>query len=188
MEPNIKSQPQLTAATQPEETISFDQVYARHWKPLYRTAFRLLHDEQAAEDIIQDTFVCLWENWDTMTHTNIKGWLFTTSYRLVLKRLKQIRSSEPIEQATFCTPLASEADGPLRVRQLQLMVDTCVGKLPEKCRQVYTMSRHDHLSIKHIALELGISPKTVEGHVTAALKRIRQSISTVTILLSILFL
>lgn len=173
------------AITQHEDAVTFDQVYTRHWKPLYRTAFHILKDEQAAEDIIQDTFVRLWEKWDTILHINIKGWLFTTSYHLVLKKLKQLQANESIEHANFQEPLAGEADEPIRTRQLQLQVETCVNNLPDQCRRVYTMSKRQEFSIKRIARELGISPKTVEYHVSTALKRIRQSI---TLLLLSLFL
>lgn len=173
------------AITQHEDAVTFDQVYTRHWKPLYRTAFHILKDEQAAEDIIQDTFVRLWEKWDTILHINIKGWLFTTSYHLVLKKLKQLQANESIEHANFPEPLAGEADEPIRTRQLQLQVETCVNNLPDQCRRVYTMSKRQEFSIKRIARELGISPKTVEYHVSTALKRIRQSI---TLLLLSLFL
>lgn len=177
-----------TAITQQEDAATFDQVYTRHWKPLYRTAFRILKDEQAAEDIIQDTFVRLWESWDTILHINIKGWLFTTSYHLVLKKLKQLQASESIEHANFPEPLAGEADEPIRTRQLQLQVETCVDNLPEQCRRVYTMSRREEFSIKRIAAELGIAPKTVEYHVSLALKRIREGISSATLFVLCLFL
>lgn len=171
-----------------EDILTFDEVYALYWKPLYRTALRILNDEQAAEDIIQDTFVRLWEHWDTMSHMNIKGWLFTTSYRLVLKSLKQLKSSQALDGANLPPILAPEADSSIQLQQLQNQVQACVDDLPEKCRKVYTMSRNEQLSIKRIAIELGISPKTVEGHMTSALKRIRQSIGSVTILFLLLFL
>jgi RNA polymerase sigma-70 factor (ECF subfamily) len=162
---------------QQEGTVTFDQVYAHYWKPLLRTAFRILKDEQAAEDVVQDTFIKLWENWD-MPHTNIKGWLFTTSYRLVLKKLKQLQAVENIELSRFSEPLAAEADGPLKAIQLQHMVQTCIDGLPEQCRRVYKMSRHEKFPVKHIASELGISPKTVEYHISTALRRIRRHISS----------
>lgn len=176
------------ATSQDEDAVAFDQVYSRHWKPLYRTAFRILKDEQAAEDIVQDTFVCLWENWDTILHINIKGWLFTTSYHLVLKNLKQLRANESLERASFSEPLAGEADEPIKTRQLQLQLESCVDSLPEQCRRVYTMSRRQEFSIKRIATELGISPKTVEYHITTALRRIRQGISRATFFLLFFFL
>lgn len=184
---NIASS-ELTVTAQHEEIVTFDQVYARHWRPLYRTALRMLGDQQSAEDIIQDAYVRLWENWNTMPHTNIKGWLFTTTYYMVLDRMKQRQSSESIEQAEFAEPLAPGADELLRTKQLQLEIDTCVETLPEQCRRVYTMSRHNHLSIKTIALQLGISPKTVEYHVTIALRRIRQSVGSITLILLFLFI
>lgn len=173
----------LTAATQHEDAVTFDQVYTHHWKPLYRTAFRILKDEQAAEDIVQDTFVRLWEKWDTILHINIRGWLFTTSYHLVLKKLKQLQVSESLEHANFPEPLAGEADELIRTRQLQLQLETCVNNLPEQCRRVYLMSKREEFSIKRIAMELGISPKTVEYHVSTAFKRIRQGIGRSTLLL-----
>ena len=171
-----------------ENAVTFDQVYNLHWKPLYRTAFRILKDEQAAEDIVQDTFVRLWENWDTILHINIKGWLFTTSYHLVLKNLKRLQANESLEKANFSEPLAGEADELIRTRQLQLQLDICVNNLPDQCRRVYTMSKRKEFSIKRIATELGISPKTVEYHVTTALRRIRQSISSATLFLLFFFL
>lgn len=164
-------------ALQHEGAVSFDQVYARYWNPLLRTAVRILKDEQAAEDVVQDTFIKLWEHWD-MPHTNIKGWLFTTSYRMVLKKLKQLQAVENIEAARFSEPLAAEADGPMKATQLQRIVQTCVDNLPEQCRRVYTMSRHDKFPVKHIAAELGISPKTVEYHLTTALRRLRRHIGS----------
>lgn len=187
MKTNNKAYSELKALSD-EDTRSFDQVYALYWKPLYRTALRILQDEQAAEDSIQDTFVRLWENWDTMTHDNIKGWLFTTSYRMVLKSLKKNKSSQSLNDDVLPVLLATETDAPLQLQQLQKQVDECIDNLPEKCRKVYTMSRNEYLSVKRIALELGISPKTVEGHVTVALKRIRQSIGPATLLLLTLFL
>ncbi|WP_341838877.1 RNA polymerase sigma factor [Chitinophaga caseinilytica] len=106
--------PSLPGTTLPQEcAITFDEVYAQYWKPLLRTAYRILQDEPAAEDVVQDTFIKLWEHWD-MPHINIKGWLFTTSYHLVLKKLKQLQSVERMELASFSEPLPAGPTNPSR--------------------------------------------------------------------------
>lgn len=176
----------LLAKLQEGDYAAFDEFYIRYWKPLYRVAFRILKDEHASEDIVQDTFVRFWENRNTIQNTNIGGWLSTTSYRLILKSLKKQGAKERFD-TTFQEPLADDADELLLVRQLQVRIDNCVQTLPDQCRKVYTMSRHNNLSIKNIADELGISPKTVEGHLTLALKRIRTSLN-VPLLLLLLFI
>ncbi|AFD07228.1 RNA polymerase sigma factor [Solitalea canadensis] len=166
----------------------FDEIYTKYWRPLYRTAYRILKDEQASEDVVQETFIRFWENRDRIVPTNIKGWLCTTSYRLVLKSLKQIQSKDNIEVISFGEPLAEEADQRLHVRQLQLQIDQCVADLPEQSRKVFTMSRYEELSVKNIAQKLGISPKTVEGHVTLALKKLRNNLRSTIIPLVLFFL
>lgn len=176
----------LLAKLQKGDYAAFDEFYARYWKLLYRVAFRILKDEHASEDIVQDTFVRFWENRNTIENTNIRGWLSTTSYRLILKSLKKQEAKEGFDAIAFQEPLADDADQLLHVRQLQVQIDNCVRALPHQCRKVYTMSRHNNLSIKNIADELGISPKTVEGHLTLALKRIRTGLN-IPLLLLLLF-
>lgn len=176
----------LLAKLQEGDYATFDEFYAKYWKPLYRVAFRILKDEHASEDVVQDTFVRFWENRNTIENTNIKGWLSTTSYRLILKCLKKQEATDSLDTIAFKEPLADDVDQLMYVRQLQVQIDNCVQTLPDQCRKVYTMSRHNNLSVKNIADELGISPKTVEGHLTLALKRIRASLHIPLLLLLLL--
>ena len=170
-----------------EKEILFDQIYTQYWEPLNRTALHMLKDEQESEDIVQETFVRLWENWDTLHLNNIKGWLFTTSYHIVLKNLKKQKQINNIQAENIQPVFSSDADEKIQLSQLQNQIDNCVNKLPEKCKVVYQMSRGQYLSIKNIAAELNISPKTVEYHVSTALKRIRESISTLIVFLLFLY-
>ncbi|MFA6086585.1 RNA polymerase sigma factor [Mucilaginibacter sp.] len=152
---------------------AFDQFYAKYWKPLYRLAFKILKDEEDSEDVIQETFFRFWENRKKLESTHIKGWLSTTSYRLVLKILQTRKQQDGIDGISHEEPLAEPADQSLDMRQLQLQIDACVEKLPDQCRNVYKLSREEYLSVKDIANKLNISPNTVEIHITRALKKIR---------------
>lgn len=166
---------------------AFDQFYAKYWKPLYRLAYKILKDEQGSEDAVQETFVRFWENRQKIENTNIKGWLSTTSYRLVLKTLQVQKQQNSIEETTYDEPLAEPADQSLNMHQLHLQIEASVDQLPDQCRKVYMLSREENLSVKNIAEELGISPKTVEAHITTALKRIRRGLGH-TVLLFFFFI
>ncbi len=157
---------------------AFDQFYAKYGKSLYRLAFKILKDEQDSEDIIQETFFRFWENRKKLESTHIKGWLSITSYRLVLKTLQARKQQDSIDRISYEEPLGEPADQSLDMRQLQLQIHACVEKLPNQCRNVYKLSREEHLSIKDIANKLNISPNTVEIHITRALKKIRSGLDT----------
>jgi len=75
----------------------------------------------------------------------------------------------------------SEADNStedsIMLKELTYTIQTEVNQLPDKCRSVYELSRNEHKTNKEIALHLGISEKTVENHLTKALKRLRVGLS-----------
>ena len=63
-------------------------------------------------------------------------------------------------------------------KELVQHIENVVATLPEKCRLVYTLSREQKLSHKEIADQLNISPKTVENHITKALKTLKLSLGS----------
>jgi len=173
----------LLEKLQEGDRTAFDQIYAKYWKPLYRLAFKILKDEQDSEDAVQETFVRFWENRKKLESTHIKGWLSTTSYRLVLKTLQARKQQDSIDGVSYNEPLADPADQSMDMRQLQLQIDACVEKLSNQCRNVYKLSREEHLSVKDIANSLSISPNTVEIHITRALKKIRRGLGYIIMLI-----
>jgi RNA polymerase sigma-70 factor (ECF subfamily) len=64
----------------------------------------------------------------------------------------------------------------LSEKDINRLLDQGVAELPEKCRQIFIMSRKEHLSTKQIAERLGIAPKTVENQLTVALGRLRKTL------------
>ncbi|MDB5146025.1 MAG: polymerase sigma-70 factor, partial [Mucilaginibacter sp.] len=73
-------------------------------------------------------------------------------------------------------------------KELLLQINQVIDTLPEKCREVYKLSREECLSHKEIALQLNISTKTVENHLTKALRQLRGSLGAAFILEALMFL
>jgi len=131
--------------------------------------------------MVQDIFCSLWKRKEVMEEIiQIEHYLFRAAririndyYREKYKRIDQ--THELTE--TFCHSI-NNTEETIYFRDLDHFVDGLVNRLPCRCRQVYTLSRNSGLSIPEIAEALSLSEKTVEAHLTKALKFLRNKIAT----------
>jgi RNA polymerase sigma-70 factor (ECF subfamily) len=155
---------------------AFEQLYERHWFQLYQSAFYLLRDTDASKDIVQDVFLWVWENRLTLTMENVRAYLKAA---VRFKVANYIRSGN-IREGFFDglaklapSQLSPTGDEIAELKELQRVIHEAILQLPEKCREVYRLSKEEGLSNREIAERLGISIKTVEAQMTIALKRLR---------------
>jgi RNA polymerase sigma-70 factor (family 1) len=152
-------------------------IYNKYWQALYLSAYNVLRDRQLCEDIIQDLFIRLWDHRaGIVIKISLKAYLFA-SVRYGVYR--QIRTGNVRNEIFDDLPEGLLAEGPddrVIHRELETRVSEVVAFLPEKCREVYKLSREECLSHKQIASRLNISTKTVENQLTKALSRLRTSL------------
>lgn len=167
---------------------TLNEIYLIYWQDLFLSAYNVLKDKAACEDIVQDLFIQLWQKRETLQiTTSLRAYLYTAVrynvFRLI--RTGKVRGEvfEYIEERMEAIP----ADHLLEQREMSLQVAKAVAALPEKCREVYKLSREEELSHKEIATKLNISTKTVENQITIALKRVRSSLNTFVVFLVFLF-
>jgi RNA polymerase sigma-70 factor (family 1) len=154
-------------------------IYKRYWQPLYRSAYNLLKDRQACEDIIQEIFVKVWNNRETIEISlSLKAYLYAAMRYEVYRQIRYGTVREDIFDTLHERLQTPSAHGQLEHKELLAQVNSIVAALPEKCREVYRLSREEQLSHKEIAEKLNISTKTVENHMTKALGHLRASLSS----------
>lgn len=158
---------------------AFEELYQRHWFHLYQAAFYILQETAASKDIVQDIFIWLWEKRSTLAISNIKGYLKAA---VRFKAANYIRSGN-IRESFFDdlskitrSELATSPDDDLSLKELKNIIHQAISQLPDKCREVYLLSRNEGLSNRQIAERLGISIKTVEAQMSIASKRLRSTI------------
>ncbi|NLR66579.1 RNA polymerase sigma-70 factor [Chitinophaga varians] len=160
------------------EVAAFDLLYSRHWSGMYQAAFYLLRDQNACMDIVQDIFAWLWEKREELEIQTVPSYLRSA---VRFKVANYIRSGKIRDE--FYTALAGlslpETPGPqdfLELNDLKVIITQVVNSLPEKCREIFLLSRDGQLTNQQIADLLNISIKTVEAQKTIALKRIRAAV------------
>jgi RNA polymerase sigma-70 factor (family 1) len=152
-------------------------IYKKYWQPLFVSSYNILKDKQACEDIIQELFIKLWNNRHTIEITvSLKAYLFASMRYEVYRQVRAGTARADIFDELPARLQTPAAYGSVEHKELIAQVNSVVNTLPEKCREVYKLSREEYLSHKEIANRLNISTKTVENHITKALRQLRTSL------------
>lgn len=169
------------------DEITFEQIFHGYFERICFFAREYVCDEEVARELAQETFVRLWEIRATLEDgSDIPALLFTIVRNHALNYLKHLtirdkfRQFSEQQQAERQLNLMALTD--LQVEEifksdLQQKINEAVDDLPEKCREVFMMSRNFGMSYKEIAAQLNISIKTVENHISEALKKLRVKIN-----------
>ncbi len=160
-------------------------IMSRYWEPLYKMAAHTLDDLAACEDIVQEVFIKLWNNRKNLNFSHsLKAYIFA-SVRYELYRKIKIQLSRDLrldfhnnDSIEYLNP-----ENKLEYSELVENIEKLVNQLPQRCKEIYQLSRYDNLSHREIASQLGVSIKTVENQLTIALRRIRVGIGKMLVLL-----
>ena len=161
------------------DTQAFDAIFRTWYGPLVGTAERMLRDRAVAEEIVQDVMLELWRRRETLAADgSAQAYLFQATRNRVLNHLRHLkieqRSEPDIRGESSSTP---RADAELAHEELSVAVQEAVQSLPDRCREVFELSRVHGLKYAEIARELGISVKTVEAQMGKALRTLRERLA-----------
>jgi RNA polymerase sigma-70 factor, ECF subfamily len=167
---------------------AFSALFRAHYEPLCYFASRFVGNFDAAEGIVQDVFVRLWEQRQTLEiHTSLKSYLYTAVKNASLNYLKRARVSTPLETAMDVSGSdASLPDVSLESKELLDALDTAINNLPPKCREIFRLAKLDGLSYQEIAELEQISVNTVKTQLQRALKTLSKALKYIQVVLILL--
>lgn len=157
---------------------AFTEIYQRYWDKLFYLAGKKLEDPHEAQSIVQDIFLDLWQRREVLeVHTGLDGYLIVAvKYRILNFLARAQRAREYKKSLSHEQPLEDfGSEQWLRFEDLRGWLEATVVNLPEKCQMAYRL-REEGLSQKEIAEVMQVSHKTVETHISKALKVIRASL------------
>ncbi|HEV7737462.1 MAG TPA: RNA polymerase sigma-70 factor [Chlamydiales bacterium] len=169
---------------------AFTQIYRRYWESLFITAAKVLRGKEEAADVLQDVFLSLWNRRDQLKiEGSLAAYLQTSvRYKAIHYIEKNITRRDYLALLTdvAVNTLPASAEIRVQLKEVQETIHETVAKMPNKMREVYRLSRQEHLSHKEIAEKLGISAETVKKHIQHALQLIKVSLGYSAIALPIL--
>jgi len=154
-------------------------LFDHHFSDLCNFLLIYLHSKELAEDIALEIFTFIWEKRQTLQiNTNFKSFLFAAAKNkaITLYKKEHQKIFTQIENVKSVMPNDSSSQFAMENNELHDLINEAIFKLPEKCRQVYLMAWEENMSYNEIAVQLGLSPKTIENHVGIALHKLRESL------------
>ena len=165
---------------------TFRQYYDSYYDQLYHFLTFYTKNSIIIEDVLQEIFLKLWENREKIEVKYIKTYLFHAAKNKVLNHLRDEQSRHYLlENWFYQQQYESKGKDCFDLELFILQLDKIVKQLPERCREIFLLSREEKLTYKQIADKLNLSVKTVEVQMGIALKRIRESLSSSTFLVLI---
>ncbi|HVI44045.1 MAG TPA: RNA polymerase sigma-70 factor [Chitinophaga sp.] len=153
---------------------AFRQIYDFYWEKQYNLAFYKLGTRELAEELTQEVFTALWLQKETLDPGRpLRPYLSGAMKNQILNAWRKNHSREKYLQQVTTEESSEHLNEQLAYNELNDLIHQEISRLPEKCREVFTLSRVKGYTVQQIADELKISPKTVNNHLVKALKSMR---------------
>lgn len=174
---------QLLVLLQDGDHAAFTEIYQRYWHVLFLHSYRILQNEDAAKDIIQDLFTTLWNTPDLSNVISLKAYLYSMARNHTLNSIhrEKVRERYFDSLCKFIERDSSFTEEQVRFKELSDLIDEGIMELPPKMQEIFRMSRVDGAAHRTIAVELGISENTVKSTINRALKVLRSKLSSMLI-------
>ncbi|MFC5048117.1 RNA polymerase sigma factor [Aquimarina hainanensis] len=160
---------------------SYKILFDTYYIGLHRYMFKLSNDTILSEDLIQNVFLRIWEKKEELNITSsLKSYLFRSCHNEFLMHLrKQKREGDALDALKWeiMFEVFSEEETQDTISEDLVKLEKVIEKLPKKCKEVFKLSRFEQKKHKEIAEILGISTKTVEVHITKAIRFIKTNVS-----------
>jgi RNA polymerase sigma-70 factor (ECF subfamily) len=166
------------------DRLTFQQFFETHYKEMVNYCYKITRNEVISEEVVQEIFINLWERREII---ELKSALTSYLYSAIKKRsINYLKNELPKQQSQVDTETlegmqdtAASLDDTDDTDKLEEFITNAVNNLPEKCREIFILSRYAGLTYQEIADELEISTKTVENQITIALRKLRISLEPI---------
>lgn len=155
-------------------TKAFDSLFILHYPRVKNFIMSLVKNEEDARDLSQDIFLKIWNNREKLSEIQyFRTYLFQMSKNAVFDFFKENIRFDDYEGEYKIKDFDSLEES-IEAHDLEMLIDTLVESMPEQRKKIYKMSRKEGLTNDEISIKLKISKRTVETHISNALKDIKK--------------
>ena len=182
----------LWNAIRNDDEAAFTVLFNRYWELLYNTSYRYTRDHEVSEEVVLDIFFNIWSRRKRLVITSFQNFFLKAVRYQIHNRGHAPKLSIAVVDDRVIENFAWEGNkGETRIRESELdeELHSYLHQLPERCQEIFQMSRIENMSNQEISIKLGISKRSVENQIALALKHLRlcfKHIVTIALLLMLI--
>jgi RNA polymerase sigma-70 factor (family 1) len=154
---------------------AYRALFDRYFYKLYNYTLKLIPDKNVSEEIVMDVMLAVWQKRDLLnTSLSFSAYLYkSVKNRLIDHLRKQNLPTVSLDQTLVEPPSSFITDSRLLHKEMESLYRTSLNRLPPQKKRIFTMSREEGSSYKEIADRMQLSKNTVENHMVAALRLLK---------------
>lgn len=158
----------------------FSSIYETNVKDLHNYLFYKFGDRESVEDVVQESFIKLWEKCVEVIFSKVRSYLFTIASNLYIDKKRHKKIIIDYNKNQFNSDINNQnPEFILQEKEFMVKLQDTIGSLPDKQREVFLLNRIDKKTYREISEMLGISVKAVEKRMHNALKVVRKEIGNI---------
>lgn len=161
------------------DELMFQSIYDTYYTELCLFAKRFVYSDEESEEIVQGVIVRLWTQREKILQIqSVRSYLYTSVRNHCLNYIKHQKYVDAYRDSARHELKEIESEGADEFLNFEVKekIEVAINDLPERCREVFEMSRFDGLKYREIADQLGITVKAVEANISRALSSLRKSL------------
>ncbi len=160
---------------------AYNSLFELLWEPMYLYAASIVMDESLGKDLVQEVWLDYWNRRSVVQVQNIKSYLYKAVRYQCYKKLRDSKFNttqiEIVQSVASPSSVELEEDEVALYRKIELTL----SQLPNRCQEIFRLSRMNDFSNQQIAVQLSISQRSVENNISLALRKLRKELSIIRI-------
>lgn len=176
---------ELASLLKKGDQAAYTEIFTRYSRLLIMHAYRMLGDQDEANDVVQDVLLRIWQNRDRVAiSSSLSAYLYTATRNRVFDRFSQQKNLSRYADSIldFMETGQAVTDEMIRAKELAAIIEKEIAALPPRMREIFLLYKQEGLSYQEIAERLHISGGTAKQQVYNALKILRAKIDTLIII------
>lgn len=172
-----KVEQHIKQALQSNISKAFELIYINYFADLCVYALRFINNTDDAQDIVQQTLIQLWEKNEKLQNSEyLRTYIYHCVHNACLNKIRDTKIKPMSDSEEYLNSLKMEFSDELISEEQCVEIEKAISQLPTQCRTIFELNRLQGLSYKEIAVQLNISHRTVDSHLTNATRQLRQKL------------